>query len=89
MDGAAVCVAVTQTEKPTLKRRIRRFLAWVRLRVPNGFRFGLGVLLMLCGLVGFLPVVGFWMLPLGAAIVAMDIRWLKRKFGGHSKQKRD
>jgi hypothetical protein len=44
---------------------------------------------MLCGLVGFLPVVGFWMLPLGAAIVAMDIRWLKRKFGGHSKQKRD
>ncbi|TCL08989.1 hypothetical protein BXY66_1031 [Shimia isoporae] len=68
-------------DKTDLKRRIRRFKAWVRLKVPNGFRFGLGVLLILCGLVGFLPVVGFWMLPLGVTIVAMDWRWLKRKLG--------
>ncbi|KPA22207.1 hypothetical protein shim_16540 [Shimia sp. SK013] len=71
---------MTEGETRTLKQRIHRFKAWVRLKVPNGFRFGLGVVLMLCGLVGFLPVLGFWMLPLGAAIAAMDIKWLKRKF---------
>ena len=28
-------------------------------------RIGLGILLVAFGLVGFLPVVGFWMIPLG------------------------
>lgn len=65
-----------------LKRRVRRFQAYIRLKVPNGLRFGLGVLLILGGLVGFLPIVGFWMLPLGFAVAAMDVRWLKRKLRG-------
>ena len=28
--------------------------------------------LIACGLLGFLPVVGFWMLPLGLAVLAID-----------------
>jgi hypothetical protein len=42
-------------------------------RLGNGPRFisiPLGVVLVLGGIVGFLPVVGFWMLPLGLAILA-------------------
>ncbi|MEC8292162.1 MAG: hypothetical protein VX083_01595 [Pseudomonadota bacterium] len=38
---------------------------------------------MACGVVGFLPVVGFWMLPLGVAIAMLDIQpvwsWLRQK----------
>jgi len=34
--------------------------------------------LMLGGVFGFLPVVGFWMFPLGIAIAALDIKPLYR-----------
>lgn len=37
------------------------------------FRIPAGILLVLGGLAGFLPLVGFWMLPLGLAILAVDI----------------
>lgn len=32
---------------------------------------------MVGGVFGFLPIVGFWMLPLGLAFVALDIPWTK------------
>jgi len=38
-------------------------------------------MLMLLGALGFLPILGFWMIPLGLALLATDIppfrRWLK------------
>ena len=36
-------------------------------------------MLMAGGLVGFLPVLGFWMLPLGAALVISDFPPLRRR----------
>ncbi|MBI6629849.1 hypothetical protein [Pontibaca salina] len=63
-----------------LKRRLRRFQAWVRLHIPFGLRLALGILLMLLGLVGFLPILGFWMIPLGIAIAALDVRPLCRRW---------
>jgi hypothetical protein len=35
-------------------------------------RMPVGIVLILCGLVGFLPIVGFWMIPLGLSILAID-----------------
>lgn len=71
------------TRKPSLKERFRPFFAWVRARVPPGLRLPLGVLLILGGIFGFLPVLGFWMIPLGVLVAAMDIklirRWLRRR----------
>ncbi len=32
-----------------------------------------GMLLMIGGVFGFLPVLGFWMFPLGVAFIALDI----------------
>ncbi|VFU16329.1 conserved hypothetical protein [Methylocella tundrae] len=46
-----------------------------RLREPQ-WRFAripLGTVLVLGGVIGFLPLVGFWMLPLGLMILAIDI----------------
>ncbi|MBI3899757.1 MAG: hypothetical protein HY308_15885 [Gammaproteobacteria bacterium] len=37
-----------------------------------------GVLLVACGLVGFLPVLGFWMIPLGLALLAVDFPAIRR-----------
>ncbi len=36
-------------------------------------RIALGALLILCGFLGFLPILGFWMIPLGIAILSYDI----------------
>ena len=54
----------------------------IRQTVPPGLRLILGVLLIIGGIFGFLPILGFWMIPLGAAVAAIDIRpvwqWLRR-----------
>ncbi|WP_036261354.1 hypothetical protein [Methylocapsa aurea] len=59
-------------DKPATSRS-RRLLQ--RLKEPQWrlARIPVGATLTLGGLVGFLPLVGFWMLPLGLAILAVDI----------------
>lgn len=53
---------------------VLRMLVRVRRRVPPGLRLPLGLLLMVGGVFGMLPVLGFWMLPLGVAVAALDVR---------------
>jgi hypothetical protein len=58
---------------------IRRTVLWGERRVPRGVRSVLGVLCVLGGLVGFLPVLGFWMIPAGLALIALDIPAMRRR----------
>ena len=39
----------------------------------------IGVVLVLCGFVGFLPVLGFWMIPLGLLVLSIDLPWVRRR----------
>ncbi|MDP5348637.1 MAG: hypothetical protein NWT12_06295 [Paracoccaceae bacterium] len=59
----------------------QRFLVRVRRKVPPGLRLLVGLLLIIGGLLGFLPVLGFWMIPLGLGVAALDVlplwRWLR------------
>jgi hypothetical protein len=41
-------------------------------------RIALGVVLILLGLVGFLPVLGFWMVPLGLIVLSVDVPFIRR-----------
>ena len=45
-------------------------------------RIGIGIALILLGLLGFLPVLGFWMVPLGLLVLSVDSsivrRWRRR-----------
>ena len=45
-------------------------------------RMALGLALIVGGLLGFLPVLGFWMIPLGLLILSVDLpivrRWRRR-----------
>ncbi|WP_425485452.1 PGPGW domain-containing protein [Chthonobacter rhizosphaerae] len=41
-------------------------------------RIGLGVALLLGGLVGFLPILGFWMVPLGLLVLSIDFAIARR-----------
>lgn len=72
-----------------IKRMNQRFLVRVRRRVPPGVRLILGVLLIVGGIFGFLPVLGFWMIPLGIGVAALDIKplvnWLRGRKEGRWK----
>lgn len=57
-----------------LVRAVARGRHEVRRRTAPGWRWPVGVLLVVFGFLGFLPVLGFWMIPLGIAVMAMDIR---------------
>ncbi len=37
-----------------------------------------GILLMIGGVFGFLPILGYWMFPVGLALLAVDIPWARR-----------
>ncbi len=51
-----------------------------RMRRPERIwvRVPLAILLVLGGLVGFLPILGFWMVPLGILLLADDMPFLRR-----------
>ncbi len=68
-----------------------------RIPVPANrpLRVGLGVVAVFGGFLGFLPILGFWMMPLGLLILSIDfppvrrfrrvatvrvVGWLKRRY---------
>lgn len=67
------------TLKITLKRKLSRALVKVRRTVPPGVRTLLGLLLVAGGTLGFLPILGFWMIPLGIAVISLDVVPLWRR----------
>ncbi|MGP4803809.1 PGPGW domain-containing protein [Agrobacterium cavarae] len=42
-------------------------------------RIVIGTVLVIGGLLGFLPVLGFWMVPLGLLVLSQDLRFVRRK----------
>ncbi len=66
-----------------LKDRFKQWSGWIRANVPPGVRAPFGLLLIVGGVFGFLPVLGFWMIPLGVAVLAMDIAPLFRAMLKH------
>ena len=66
----------------TKKHSVR--LGKYRLDLPGSrlLRVCVGVALVLGGCVGFLPILGFWMVPLGLLVLSIDFaiarRWRRR-----------
>jgi len=53
-------------------------LRWGIERVPVGVRSVFGIFLMIAGVFGFLPIIGFWLFPIGVAFVALDVPWTRQ-----------
>lgn len=72
-----------------IRRMNRRFLVRVRRRVPPGLRLVVGLILIAGGSFGFLPVLGFWMIPLGLGVAALDVKplvlWARGRGNGRWK----
>ena len=70
-------------QKHSLKMRFKRALVVIRQKVPPGLRLLAGIVLICLGFLGALPILGFWMIPLGIAVAMLDIapiwRWFKRR----------
>lgn len=50
-----------------------------RLRTaPTMVRILIGLLLIVGGIFGILPILGFWMIPLGIAVLLSDVRAVRR-----------
>ena len=74
-----------QTHKrPDLDEELDRLQEWLpghasrlvqKVRSPAAapYRIPVGIALTAGGVVGFLPIVGFWMVPLGLAVIAQDV----------------
>jgi hypothetical protein len=56
--------------RAAVQRLLRPEAKWLRLP--------LGALLIVAGILGFLPVLGFWMVPLGALLLARDVPAVRR-----------
>jgi hypothetical protein len=54
-----------------------RWLRRIRSRAATIVRIPLAVVLIAAGFVGFLPILGFWMIPLGLALIALDVPFLR------------
>ena len=61
-----------------MAHKIRVFNRHFHLPKSRPIRIGLGILLVACGLLGFLPVLGFWMIPLGLLVLSVDIPIVRR-----------
>ncbi|WP_313528269.1 hypothetical protein [Shinella sp.] len=53
----------------------------LRLKLPESrwLRTLIGVLLVFGGILGFLPVLGFWMVPLGLLVLSHDSHFVRRQ----------
>jgi hypothetical protein len=61
----------------------------VNLPENRALRIVVGVLLVIGGMLGFLPILGFWMIPLGFIVLAQDIpavRRFNRRLGVRAKR---
>ena len=50
---------------------------WARSPNSGWVRIPMAIALILGGFVGFLPILGFWMIPLGLVLVAQDVPFLR------------
>jgi len=60
-----------------LPRHVRASMRWLRRPSSRWLRMPIGLLLVAGGLLGFMPVLGFWMLIPGLLLLALDMPFLR------------
>jgi hypothetical protein len=63
---------------PASKARLNFGRFSVPIPSSRPWRIGLGIALCVGGLLGFLPILGFWMIPLGLLVLSIDLAPVRR-----------
>ena len=73
-------LTVTNPDRESAARKPRLNFGRFSMPIPASrpLRMGLGVALVIGGLLGFLPILGFWMVPLGLLVLSIDIAPVRR-----------
>ena len=58
--------------------KLQKYFHALKTSENHWLRKTVGMLLVIGGLLGFLPVLGFWMVPLGVALLAVDYPIVRR-----------
>ena len=58
--------------------RVARAIRWLRDPGSRWMRLPLGLVLIVTGFFGFLPVLGFEFIPLGLLLIAQDVPFLRK-----------
>ncbi len=61
-----------------LPHRVRRAYVWLLRPQARWVRWPLGIAFIIGGAFGFLPILGFWMVPVGALLIGEDIPPVRR-----------
>lgn len=48
--------------------------------MSSAMRISIGILLLIGGMLWFLPVLGLWMFPLGLLVLSFDFPWARRGY---------
>jgi len=78
MDELDVAYTSLEHEVPAWMARMIRWLHSPKSRL---YRIPLGLLLIACGVVGFLPIIGYEFIPLGLLVLAQDIPFMRKPVG--------
>lgn len=65
--------------REALSNGIERFRRKALIEWPPRYRIPTGVGLVIGGLFGWLPILGFWMLPLGLVLLSADVHVLRKR----------
>jgi hypothetical protein len=63
---------------PAHKGRLKIGRFSVPIPSSRPLRIALGIALCIGGLLGFLPILGFWMVPLGLVVLSVDLPPIRR-----------
>jgi purine-cytosine permease-like protein len=59
--------------------QIRLFNRTIPMPQARWLRILIGVMLIFGGFLGFLPILGFWMAPLGVVVLSYEFAWVRRQ----------
>ena len=71
-------LAIETDNDPPKRQSISIFGRRLPLPASPGGRLTLGLALVLGGILGFLPILGLWMLPLGLLVLSVDFVFVRR-----------
>ena len=68
----------TQQGEEAKRAPLKIFGREIHMPQSRAARVLIGIALIFFGILGFLPILGFWMIPLGLFVLSQEFGWIRR-----------